>query len=191
MIRKMMACATLALCALLGGCLVSLHPLSSPTDAVMDAQLLGVWYAHDQGEDLIYLHVGRGKKGMIEAMLVEYAEDGRFKVSRYSAFPTQFEGMTLLNIISPEDHKDTKGYDIMQYHVEGNHSLSLALMSADLVKQDIHDGKLKGKVKPGAFGDTTITASGKELLAYIKSADQSKLFPTSLRFERAPDPGAR
>lgn len=189
MIRRMMVCSILALSALLGGCLVSRHPLSNPAKAAADAQLLGVWVAHDKGENLVYLHVGRGKNGMMEAMWVEHGEDGGYKVSHYSAFPTQLEGMTLLNVVSSEDHKATKGYDIMRYQIDGNRRLSLALMSEDFVKQDIKDGKLKGKIEPGKLGDTIITASGKELLAYIKSADQSKLFPNSLKFERAPDPG--
>ena len=187
MIRRLNVYAALALCALLCGCLVSLHPLSSRAEAAPDEQLFGVWYAHDEGEDLTYLHVGRGKKGMTEAMLVEHGGDGTYKISRYTAFPTRFEGMTLLNVISPEDHKDTKGYDIMRYHIDGNR-LSLALMSEDAVKQAIKDGKLKGKVEPGTYGDTTITASGKELLAFIKSANESTLFPKALKFERAPDP---
>lgn len=191
MIRSMTACVTLALCAMLCGCPVAQQPLSNPADAAPDAQLLGVWQAHDKGEDLVYLHIGRGKQGLMDAMLVEHGEDGRYKVFHYSAFPTQYEGMTLLNIISPEDHKDTPGYDIVRYHVDGKRSLSLALMSEDVVKQAINDGKLKGKVGPGTFDDTTITASGKELLAYIKSADQSKLFPKALKFKRAPDPGTK
>lgn len=191
MARRMTLCVTLALCALLCGCPVALQPLSSSAEAVPDGQLLGVWYAHDKGENLVYLHVGRGKQGLMEAMLVEHGVDGGYKVSRYTAFPTQLEGMTLLNVISPEDHKNTPGYDIVRYHIDENRSLSLALMAEDVVKQAINDGKLKGKVGPAAFDDTTITASGKELLAYIKSADPSKLFPKALRFERAPDPGAK
>jgi hypothetical protein len=190
MIRRLTVYATSALCALLCGCLVSLHPLSSPAEAAPDPQLLGVWVAHDKGEDLMYLHIGLGKKGMTEAMLVEHGEDGRYKVSRYSAFPTKIEGMSLLNVIAPEEHKDTRGYDIMRYQVDGN-SLSLALMSEDAVKHDITDGKLEGKVEPGTYGDTTITASSRELLAYIKSADPSRLFPESLKFEPAADPGGR
>ena len=188
MIRRSTVYVILVLSALLCGCPVALHPLSSQTQAAPDEELFGVWYAHDEGEDLTYLHVGRGKKGMTEAMMVEHNADGMYKVSRYTAFPTRFEGMTLLNIISPEDHKDTKGYDVMRYHIDGNHTLSLALMSEDVLKQDIKNGKLKGKVEPGAYGDATITATGTELLAYIKSADESKLFPKALKFERAPDP---
>lgn len=177
-------------CALLCGCLVTLHPLSSPSAAAPDARLFGVWVAHEPGEDLAYLHVGAGKNGMTEALMIEHGDDGRYQVSRYSAFPTQAGAMTLLNVVSHEDRKVSKGYDIVWYRIDGS-TLSLAAMSEDAVKQDIRDGKVKGKVDPGALGDTTITASGKELLAYVASADPARLFPKALTFRRAADPGGK
>lgn len=191
MMRSLTFYATLTLCVLLSGCLVSLQPLSSPAEAAPDPQLYGVWVAHDAGENLVYLHVGPGEKGMTKAMWVEHGKDARIKVIEYSAFPSQLAGMTLLNVVSPADAMKPKGYDIMQYRIEDNHSLSLSLMSEAVVKQDIQDGKLKGKIKPGKFGDTIITASASELRAYIEAADKAKLFSTPLKFERAPDPVSR
>lgn len=188
MIRTLILHATLALCMLLSGCLLSVQPLSNPAKAAPDPQLYGVWVAHDEGENLVYLHVGPGDKGMTKALWVEYGKDAAFKVSHYTAFPTQLENMTLLNVISLDDHPSTKGYDIMWYHIGGNRSLSLALMSEEVVRQDIRDGKLKGNIKPGKFSDTLITASSSELRAYIKAADPSKLFGKPLKFERAGDP---
>jgi hypothetical protein len=184
MIRSLTAGVTLALCGLVCGCLVSLQPLSSAAQATVDEQLLGVWRAHDPGEDLVYLHIGRGDKRMTEATMVEHRDDGTYKAFRYTAFPTKAEGMTLLNVMSPEDHKDTKGYDIVRYQIDGK-TLSIALLSEDAVKQAITGGKLKGRIESGTLGDTTITASGPELLAYIKASDPAKLFPKTLRFERA------
>jgi hypothetical protein len=166
------------------------QPLSSPGKAVPDPQLYGVWVAHEEGENLVYLHVGADEEGMTKALWVEYGKDAAYKLSHYRAFPTRIDDMTLLNVISLDEHASAKGYNIVRYHIESDHSLSLALMSEDAVRQDIKDGKLKGKIKPGNYGDTLITASSSELRAYIKAADPSKLFGKPLKFERAADVGS-
>lgn len=187
MIRTLSFYAMLLSSLLLCGCLVSLQPLSGPGETTSDPQLFGMWVLRDASENRVYLHVGPGEKGTTQALWVEHGKDARIKLTDYRAFPTQLAGMTLLSVEAPADPMKPKGYDIMRYRIEDDHSLSLALMSEEVVKQDIKDGKLKGRIKPGKFGDTIITASTRELRAYVEAADPSRLFATPLRFDRVPD----
>ena len=178
MIRTLL---TIATSALLCSCLISVNPLSSPAEASPDERLFGVWVLQDEDDGGAYLHVGRGEQGMTEALMIEHRQDGTYKTFRYRAFPTKLGEQTFLNVVSPDDHKDRKGYDIVRYQVDGKR-LSIALMTEAVVKADIAAGKLKGKVEKGEFGDVTITASNEELRAYLQAADPAKLFPKPARF---------
>jgi hypothetical protein len=50
----------------------------------------------------------------------------------------------------------------------------------------IKAGKLKGIAEEGQLGETRITASSAELAAWLRAADQKRLFDKPLVFQRVP-----
>jgi len=181
MIRVSAVCATLALCVLMCGCPESVHPLSDPAGAAPDAALFGVWHGSFDGDE-IYLHVGPGERGMTKATMVEHDKRGGIKTERYVAFPTQLEGLVMLNVRAVGESDNERGYTLFKYEV-ASRKLTLWMLSYAAARDDIRAGKLKGKAEGGPYGETYISASSQELAAYVLGG-QARVFDKPLVFRR-------
>jgi hypothetical protein len=177
------AVALLTLCSMLAGCPESVHPVSDPVAAVHDAALFGTWRGTFDG-DAVYLHVGPAERGMMRAVMVEHDAKNGIKVERYSAYPTRLASLAVLNV-RPLDDSHERGYSIMKYEAGAN-ELTLWMTSYAAIRDDIRAGKLKGIAGKDPYGDTRITASGRELTAYLQAADRQRLFDKPLVFQRVP-----
>jgi len=182
MIRKSAACATLALSVLMCGCPESVHPISDPARAALDPALFGVWHGTFDGDE-IYLHVGQGERGMTKATMVEHDKKGGIKTERYVAFPTQLDGLAMLNVRAVGEGDTVRGYTLIKYEVTSR-KLTLWMLSYAAARDDIRAGKLRGKAEDGAYGETYISASSEELAAYVL-AGKVRVFDKPLVFRRA------
>jgi hypothetical protein len=182
MTRQRVLAAILGLCGLLAGCPESVHPVSDPAAAAHDPALFGVWHGIFDGEPM-YLHVGPADHGMTRAVTVEHKrKNGEIKVEPYTAFPSRLEGLSMLNLRADDG---LRGYSLLKYEV-GKKELTVWMTSVAVVREDIKAGKLKGIAEEGQLGETRITASSAELAAWLRAADQKRLFDKPLVFQRVP-----
>lgn len=181
-LMKFAAAMLLAAAAVLGlaGCLpTSTNPLSSPTDAIADNRLDGVWYGKS-GEDTVFLHFVPDEQGMTDIAEVDHEQGKGAHSTIYTMFPTVIDGQHYMNIREKKAN-GTSDYYFARYTLSDTGTLTLWLMGEKAVTKAIKADKLAGKVKASGEGaaqttDVTITASSEALVAFVRKSDPATLF---------------
>ncbi|MDY0167627.1 MAG: hypothetical protein RBS80_13855 [Thermoguttaceae bacterium] len=175
---------------LIAGCDDSTVPLSDPSKATLDKNLIGLWQDHHQN-GVTYYHVGRlgnnAPEGLMRVAVVSHQNDGELQQpSQVVVFRSDIGGKSYLNLagVSEEQLESIQesgwqadmldSYILAKYQVEDD-GLLLWAMDKEAKKKAIQDGKIKGEIKQGdnrtrvRFTDTTenlaefVAAAGDEL----------------------------
>ncbi len=154
-----MAVAGLAL-SFLGGCGLapSIHPLSDEKSTVLDARLLGRWYALDEsGEpqqerfpDLVYVGRSKTSEKELEVLWVE-REGEHLSVKRLRVRTTKIGEHHYLSATSDdltsEEEEPRPVWLLARYRVSSPDVLELRLLDAAFVGNAIRAGQLDGQVE--------------------------------------------
>jgi hypothetical protein len=154
------------------------HPLSDPTQAKIDAKLVGSWRGAKDG-DPVYFHVMEKEAGQFDAVLIGQDKKKGAVVLTFEGFSTELNGKRYLNL-RPKKAKDDYGeaWDVAprwlfaMYSVT-NGALTLSLMDDEPVKAAVSSGKLKGRIEGD---DVVLTEETPKLAEFVRGADSAKLF---------------
>ena len=161
----------------------SIHPLSDPAQAKVDARLVGLWSARKDNEDAL-LHFIPRPDGWTEIVMVSYRNDreaGEWSVFRM--FPSRIDGRDYMNvqfIAEAAERSKSKRFLLARYHLSQDDALTIWSMSGPSAVFAIKAG-LKGSVRKGQFGDDIlIEAKPAELAEYLRRSDIEELFDNSV-----------
>lgn len=157
----------------------SVHPLSDPEQAKVDARLVGLWSARMDGEDA-FLHFIPRSDGWTEIVMVSYRNDreaGEWLVFRM--FASRIDGRDYMNVrfIAEAGEKSaSKRFFLARYQLSQDDALTIWSMSEPAVESAIKAG-LKGSVKKGQFDDDiVIEAEAAELAEFLRRGNIEALF---------------
>jgi len=161
------------------------HPVGTTTAVVNDPALVGLWRGKsDQSTDDrgLYFHFLPAGDNTITVVMVQAGSepDGDWMVARITT--ANLGGNHIMNAEmqfgdgKSDDDDDHRGTIPLLYRFEGPNRLVLYLMDEDAAKAAIQAHKIAGTVEPGQFGDATITASPKELDAFMATKKGASLF---------------
>jgi hypothetical protein len=160
------------------------HPVGTTATIVNDPALTGLWRGKsDQStEDRgLYFHFLPADDNTITVVMVQGGTepDGDWMVA--SITTATLGGNHIMNAqLKFSDGKaeddDRPGTIPLLYRFEGPNRLVLYLMDEDATKAAIQSHKIAGTVEQGQFGDATITASPKELDAFLATKKGAALF---------------
>ena len=180
------------LAVLLGGCVLSLHPLYTENDLIFEKKLLGTWSKNGSTETWQF------KRGKGENYYKMILTDDKGKKGSFDASLGKLNNMMFLNIFPQEPELKETGY--YQFHILRANSfirieqieptLIMQLMNPDTVKKMLkNDPNL---IKHEIVQDRLIlTASTKELQEFMKAhANDKGLFgePGELKRVQPKDP---
>jgi len=199
----------MAIAGLLSACCpaTSLNPLSPPEKSQYDATVGGTWVPIEEDDfEKEYLHVGKGKDGMIEILVVTIKENGELEHNDFTVFTTFTSKGRFLNVKAedvidalPSEHA---GYLFVRYELKGRDDLSIYYMDEDLFSKAIEEGKLKGEVtykeiyldnndekekqerKRRDIECVRITDTSENILRFIMENDEKLLFPDGIELRR-------
>lgn len=175
-----------ALTLLLASCFppTTTHPVGTAAGIANDPALVGLWRGKMQNDEQrdVYFHFLPSGDGTITVVLVQGGAepDGDWSVA--SVTTTAVGGNHIMNARltfnnGKADEEDMGRNTIpLLYRFEGSNRLVLYLMDEDATKAAIRAHKIAGTVEPGQFGDATITASPRELDAFMASKKGTALF---------------
>jgi len=157
----------------------SLHPLSDPARAKVDARLVGLWASQKDNGDVL-LHFIPRSDGWMEIVMVSYRNGrtaGRWSVFRM--FPSHIDGRDYMNlrfVAEATELATSKRFTLIRYRLSRDGALTAWSMSEAATRSAIKAG-LKGSVGEGRFGDDVlIEAKGAELAALLRRGNVEKLF---------------
>ena len=170
---------------LLAGCYppMTTHPVGTTTTIANDPALTGLWRGKsDQSDERgLYFHFLPAGDNTITVVMVQAGgePDGDWMVATITT--ATLGGNHIMNAqLKFSDGKaeddDRPGTIPLLYRFEGPGRLALYLMDEDATKAAIKAHKIAGTVEPGQFGDATITASPKELDAFLATKKGAALF---------------
>ena len=168
------------LALILSACLPeSVHPLSDPAQAKVDARLVGLWSARMDDEDA-FLHFIPGSDGWTEIVMVSYRngrEAGEW--SAFRMFPSRIDGRDYMNVrvvAEAAERSESKLFVLARYHLSQDGALTIWSMSGLAGRSAIKAG-LEGSVRKSAFGDDIlIEAKSAELVEFLRRSDIEELF---------------
>ena len=190
----------LGACLLIAGCDDSTVPLSDPSKASLDKQLVGLW-KHDHQNGVTYYHVGRlggnAPEGVMRVVIVSHQNDGELQQpSQLIAFRSDIDGKSYLNLAGATQEQLTSiqqsgwqadmldSYILVKYRVEDD-GLLLWATNKDAKKKAIQDGKIKGEIKEGDGGTRIrFTDTTENLAKFVAAAGDGLFVDEPLRFER-------
>jgi len=172
----------LAFATLLSGCIVTFTnslPNSQPTGR--DDRLSGVWKGQDQeGNEVLLRFEGEANS---ETKVTLTGGSG-FRNVDFRMVTTKIEGCDYM-VLTLDGPGNDKGHIIARYVVKDN-VLMICIFDVQKVKAAIAKGSLKGEVGQSLESGATITASPKEILAFLKSPSSKDLFTCSEELKRVP-----
>lgn len=160
------------------------HPVGTTTAAANDPALVGLWRGKsDQSTDDrgLYFHFLPGTDGAITVVMVQAGAqpDGDWMVASITTATlgeNHIMNAQLMFSDGKAEDSDRPGTIPLLYRFEGPNRIVLYLMDEDATKAAIQAHKIAGTVEPGQFGDATITASPKELDAFLSTRKGAALF---------------
>jgi hypothetical protein len=190
----------LGACLLIAGCDDSTVPLSDPSKASLDKQLVGLW-KHDHQNGMTYYHVGRlggsAPDGVMRVVVASHQTSGELQQpSQLVAFPSDIDGKSYLNVAGATQEQLTSiqengwqadmldSYILVKYRVEDD-ALLLWATNKDAKKKAIQGGKIKGEIKEGDGGTRIrFTDTTENLAKFVAAAGDALFADESLRFKR-------
>jgi hypothetical protein len=185
------------LASLLGGCVLSVHPLFTAEDLVFEEKLLGVWVKEDSKETWEF---GRHSDESRERYTIVYT-DSEGETGGFLAGLGRLNDMLFLDLY-PEQ-PDVNANEFYKYHLLGVHTflkieqigpaLQMRMMSHDKMKEMLEEDPnlIKHEVLEEPDSRILLTASTKELQRFmVKHANVEGLFdkPIELRRLEAVEP---
>lgn len=185
----------LAAAALLAGCLpvTSKTPVGTTAGLNTDTALFGTWTGKnpdDKQQRNATFHFMLAKNGgydIVVAMAEGGSDDGwtAFTARTATLGPNHF-----LNVVMTYDKDEPvtgglKNANIPLLYTLKGRTLTLYLLDENATKAAIRAGTIKGTVGQGDSGDAVITASAKELDAFMARPEAAKLFKVSLVLKKA------
>jgi len=185
---------------LIAGCDDSTVPLSDPSKASLDKQVIGLW-KHDHQNGVTYYHVGRlgdnAPDGVMRVVIVSHPNGGDLQQpNQLLAFRSDIDGKSYLNIagVTQEQLESIRengwqanmldSYILLKYRVE-NDALLLWAMDKEAKKKAIQDGKIKGEIKEGDSGTRIrFTDTTENLAEFVATAGDELFADKTLRFNR-------
>jgi hypothetical protein len=174
-------------------CVDSEKPLSDPKQSTADPGLSGVWRGQNKDSDVESYHVGlvgdNFPAGMLRIKCIVHDKNGQLPHPDNDdllAFTTTLGNNHYLNVTSLSTEQIKKlenskwepsmadGYFLARYELTGD-KLVIAFMDDQQKKEAIKAGKIKGNIdnNPALITDTM-----ENLVRFVTTADQEKLFPT-------------
>jgi len=159
------------------------HPVGTTTTMINDPALTGLWRGKsDQSTDDrgLYFHfLPAGDNTITVVMAQAGAEpDGDWMVA--SITTATLGGNHIMNaelkFSDGKPEEEHPGTIPLLYRFEGPNRLVLFLMDEDAAKAAIQAHQIAGTVEQGQFGDAAITASPKELDAFLATKKGAALF---------------
>ena len=177
---------TAAFALLLAACFppTTTHPLGTTVGLANDPALTGLWRGKMQNDDErdVYFHFLPSDDGTITVVLVQGGTqpDGDWSVASVTTATVGsnriMNARLIFNDGKPDEDDMARNTIPLLYRFEGPNHLVLYLMDEDATKAAIQAHKITGTVEPGQFGDAVITASPKELDAFMASKRGAALF---------------
>ena len=160
------------------------HPVGIGAGLVNDPALTGLWRGRMQNDEEreVYFHFLPATDGTITVVMVQAGTepDGDWTVAAITTATlgtNHFMNAQLQFSDGKADDEDAaRGTVPLLYRFEGANKLVLYLMDEDATKAAIQAHQISGTVEQGQFGDATITASPKELDAFLASRKGVALF---------------
>jgi hypothetical protein len=164
--------------ALLGCHIEAVHPLSDPADTTHDARLSGTWTTKGKnGDDTIYLHLGKDKTGSTRAIWVAHEQSGLIRLAVFRVLPTQIGGHKYASVqmVDPENPNKTEiGYFFVKYSINANQQLMVWDVE---LRPAIEAGKLRAV--GGRITDSTATLRH----LFLAATDNPLLTEPAVRLE--------
>jgi len=182
------------LAVLLGGCVLSLHPLYTEKDLIFEKKLLGTWGKNDSTETWQF------KRGKGENYYKMILTDDKGKKGSFDAGLGKINNMMFLNIFPQEPELKETGY--YQFHIlRANSFIRIEQIEPTLVMRVMNPDKTREMLKndPNLIKHEIVqdrlvlTASTKELQKFMKAhANDKGLFsePIELKRVQTKDPNA-
>ncbi len=182
--------ATVLLCFLLTGCVSSLHPLSSPTQALPDPKLIGLWHCADNGKPVVF-EVTAGKHWMHFLDRSPNAGNAVGETDNYG-FCTAIGDDRFLNVKQLGSKGSPDTYALYRYEIDDD-ELTVWSLDHDEVQNAIEKGKLAGKYDPKwrtkkVAQDVLITAPTDDLVKFFEHSDLDDFFTNKQVLHRVPMP---
>jgi len=190
----------LGACLLIAGCDDSTVPLSDPSKASLDKQLVGLW-RHDHQNGVTYYHVGRlggnAPDGVMRVVVVSHQNGGELQQpSQLIAFRSDIGKKSYLNVAGVSQEQLTSirengwqadmlnSYILVKYRIEDD-GLLLWAMDKEAKKKAIQDGKIKDEIKEGDGGTRIrFTDTTENLAKFVAAAGDGLFAAEPLRFKR-------
>ncbi|HWA31518.1 MAG TPA: hypothetical protein VG867_10475 [Rhizomicrobium sp.] len=161
------------------------HPVGTTAGLVNDPDLVGLWRGKsgtsDDDRD-IYFHFLPATDNTITVVMVQAGTQPDADWSVASITTAALGGNRIMNATmqfadgKPDTEDNPHGTVPLLYRFEGPNRIVLYLMDEDETKAAIQAHKIAGTVEPGQFGDAIITASPKELDAFMATKKGAALF---------------
>lgn len=161
------------------------HPVGTTVGLASDPALAGVWRGKtgnsDDERDIYFHFLPQGDNTITVVMVQAGTEpDGDWSVATVTT--ATLGNNHILNAQlqfsdgKPDDNDPPRGTVPVLYRFESPNRLVLYLMDEDATKAAIRAHQITGTVEEGQFGDATITATPKELDAFMASRRGAALF---------------
>jgi hypothetical protein len=174
------------LLALAAGCVPSLQPLYTPDTIAFDPALVGAWCQTNKEDRWEFTRAGDDHYKLVHT-------DKEKHTGEFTAYLVKVKDRRFLDIY-PED-SDAKLNDLFAMHLVAAHTLlwvpqigttlELSMMNPDAMKKLLaaHPAAVKHeKVKDGFL----LTASSKELQAFLAASDLKELYGEPVKMQKAP-----
>jgi hypothetical protein len=175
---------------LLAGCVpYSDHPLTAPSAAIDDPDLIGNWYADDDGKRNL-IRISRGKApGQVRVLLEEEDETEPADLSKLSGHLGEIAGKRYMNLRSDDPDDDVPGFIFVRYAIaEGR--LGIAISDPTKLEQAIESGKLEGEIIKGKWYSTAHITAGTAALAEFVAGNDAEIFMETLYLQPLEDKAA-
>jgi len=161
------------------------HPVGTTVGLANDPALVGLWRGKSDSSDDdrdIYFHFLPTLSGTITVVMVQAGPQPDADWSVAMVTTTTLGGNHIMNATmqfadGKADTEDNPHGSIpLLYRFDGPNRIVLYLMDEDETKAAIQAHKIAGTVEPGQFGDAVITASPKDLDAFMATKKGAALF---------------
>ncbi|MGN6516297.1 MAG: hypothetical protein ACTHLR_10725 [Rhizomicrobium sp.] len=161
------------------------HPVGTTTGIASDPALAGLWRGKtDNSSDArdIYFHFLPQGDNTMTVVMVQAGTEPDADWSVASVTTATLGNNRIMNAQlqfsdgKPDDSDPPRGTVPVLYRFEGPNRVVLYLMDEDATKAAIRAHQIAGTVEEGQFGDASITATPKELDAFMASRRGAALF---------------
>lgn len=183
---------------LLGGCVMSNHPLSSEGHLPLGSPLIGTWIMveNDKAKEkgtASFVHIGNEKEA-VRLNIINF-KGGEIDSESYSAIPTELDGNSYLSIQYPypinqvkntdpsnqKKNTDDPKYILCKYQISPDNRLVVWLANTDFIKDAVKKELLRGRIESG---DVFLSDDQQTLRDFISKNDSSIFNELTFALER-------